>query len=77
MAELDAAMFHLYGLDRADVEYIMETFPIVKRLDEADFGDYRTKVLILKVYDAIQLAIDTRVPYQSPWDSEPLEEEVE
>ena len=30
-AEIDAAMFHLYGVERDDVDYIMETFPIVKR----------------------------------------------
>ncbi|NLX27083.1 MAG: class I SAM-dependent DNA methyltransferase, partial [Lentisphaerae bacterium] len=33
--ELDAAFFHLYGIDNEDdVDYIMETFPIVKRKDE-------------------------------------------
>ena len=30
-AELDAAFFHLYGIERDDVDYIMGTFPIVKR----------------------------------------------
>ena len=34
-AELDAAFFHLYGIERDDVDYIMETFPIVKRKDVA------------------------------------------
>ena len=29
--ELDAAFFHLYGIERDDVDYIMETFPVVKR----------------------------------------------
>ncbi len=29
--ELDAAYFHLYGIDRDDVDYIMDTFPIVQR----------------------------------------------
>ena len=33
--ELDAAFFHLYGIERDDVDYIMETFPIVKRKDVA------------------------------------------
>ena len=32
--ELDAAYFHLYGIARDDVDYIMDTFPIVKRKDE-------------------------------------------
>ena len=64
--ELDAAMFLLFGIARADVEYIMETFPIVKRKDEAAFGSYRTKELILDVYDAMQAAIDDGCAYQSP-----------
>jgi len=76
-AELDAALFHLYGLGREDVEYIMETFPIVKRKDEANCGEYRTKRLILEACDAMQQAIDTGVPYRSPWDSESLGEEDE
>ena len=33
--ELDALYFHLYGIARDDVDYIMETFPIVKRKDIA------------------------------------------
>ncbi|MCL6558091.1 MAG: hypothetical protein K6U74_04675, partial [Firmicutes bacterium] len=49
--ELDAAYFHLYGIGRDDVDYIMETFPIVKRKDEASYGSYRTKEKILELYD--------------------------
>ncbi len=63
--ELDAHMFHLYKLSRSDVDYIMDTFPIVKRKDEAAYGEYRTKRLILEAYDAMQLALDTDVPYTS------------
>ena len=51
--QLDAAMFHLYGLDRDDVDYIMDTFPIVKRNDERAYGEYRTKRAILELYDQI------------------------
>ncbi|RNL87537.1 Eco57I restriction-modification methylase domain-containing protein [Halostreptopolyspora alba] len=50
-AELDALFFHLYGIEREDVDYIMETFPIVKRKDEDRHGTYRTKDLILENYD--------------------------
>lgn len=70
-AELDAAFFHLYGVKRDDVEYIMETFPIVKRKDLAAHGEYRTKRLILEVYDAMQKAIDTRAEYQTILDPPP------
>jgi hypothetical protein len=31
--ELDAVYFHLYGISKEDVDYIMDTFPIVKRKD--------------------------------------------
>ena len=51
-AQLDALYFHLYGIERADVEYIMGTFPIVERKDRARFGCYRTCELILGYYDA-------------------------
>ncbi|GHD17023.1 hypothetical protein GCM10007147_05740 [Nocardiopsis kunsanensis] len=55
-AELDALFFHLYGVDRDDVDYIMETFPIVKRKDVAEYGTYRTKERILEIYDRMAKA---------------------
>jgi len=58
--------FHLFGPGRDDVDYIMQTFPIVKRKDEAAFGSYRTKELILAAYDVMQAAMDGGVPYASP-----------
>lgn len=56
-AELDAAFFHLYGINRDDVDYIMETFPIVKRKDIAAYGSYRTKEAILSIYDEMAEAV--------------------
>lgn len=56
-AELDALMFHLYGVSRADADYILETFPIVKRKDEATHGEYRTKRRILEKYDELGRAL--------------------
>ncbi|SNT48738.1 N-6 DNA Methylase [Streptosporangium subroseum] len=70
-AELDAAFFHLYGVSRDDVDYIIDTFPIVKRKDEATYGEYRTKRLILEIYDAMQDAVDGRKPYQTLLDPPP------
>ncbi|MEU2238365.1 DNA methyltransferase [Streptomyces sp. NPDC018338] len=55
-AELDALFFHLYGINRDDVDYILDTFPIVKRKDEAKYGTYRTKDLILAEYDRMAAA---------------------
>ncbi|MGE0219268.1 Eco57I restriction-modification methylase domain-containing protein [Mycolicibacterium sp.] len=67
-AELDAAFFHLYGIERDDVDYIMETFPIVKRKDIAAHGEYRTKRMILEIYDAMAEAEATGLSYESPFD---------
>ena len=52
-ARLDALYFHLYGLSREDAEYILSTFPIVQREDEAQFGSYRTRDLILAYMNAL------------------------
>ncbi|MBE4740739.1 Eco57I restriction-modification methylase domain-containing protein [Streptomyces caniscabiei] len=54
--ELDALFFHLYGVSREDVDYILDTFPIVRRKDEAKYGTYRTKELILAEYDRMAAA---------------------
>jgi hypothetical protein len=64
-AELDALYFHLYGIARNDVDYILDTFPIVRRKDEAAYGEYRTKRVILEIYDALAEAERTGVPYQT------------
>ncbi|GAA2453722.1 Eco57I restriction-modification methylase domain-containing protein [Streptomyces macrosporus] len=65
-AELDAAFFHLYGLDRDDVEYVMDTFLVVKREDEAAHdGTYRTKELILDIYDRMAEARATGREYRT------------
>jgi hypothetical protein len=71
--ELDAAFFHLYAISRDNLDYIMETFAIVKRKDVAAYGEYRTKRLILDVYDAMQKAIDTDTAYQTILDPPPGE----
>ncbi|KAB2320109.1 restriction endonuclease [Betaproteobacteria bacterium SCN1] len=47
MARLDALFFHLYGLDEADADYVLSTFPIVREQDMKAHGSYRTRDLIL------------------------------
>ena len=49
--ELDALYFKLYGLSREETDYVMETFPIVKRKDIDKHGEYRTKRIILEIFD--------------------------
>ena len=52
-ARLDALYFHLYGLDRDDADYVLSTFPIVRREDEAALGSYRTRDLVLAYMNAL------------------------
>ncbi len=54
-ARLDALFFHLYGLSREEADYILSTFPIVRRHDEAAFeGRFVTRDLILAQMAALQ-----------------------
>ena len=52
-ARLDALYFHLYGLSREDAGYVLDTFPIVRRQDDAQFGSYRTRDLIFAYMNAL------------------------
>lgn len=72
-SELDAALFHLYSIARSDVEFVMDSFPIVQGRDEERHGEYRTKRVILEMYDEMQIAIDTGRPYQTVVDPPPAD----
>ena len=54
----------------------METFPIVKRKDVKAHGEYRTKRVILEIYDEMQQAMETRRPYQTRLDPPPADPRV-
>lgn len=64
-SELDAYYAHLYGLAREELLYILdpcdvfgsdypsETFRIMKERDEQEFGEYRTRRLVLEAFDKL------------------------
>lgn len=58
---------------RDAVAYIMDTFPIVRKNDEKAHGEYRTKRVILEIYDAMAEAIRTGKPYQTRLDPPPAD----
>ena len=58
---------------RDAVAYIMDTFPIVRRKDEEKFSEYRTKRIVLEVYDAMQISIATRETYRTLLDPPPAD----
>ncbi|MEK7711180.1 MAG: SAM-dependent DNA methyltransferase, partial [Planctomycetota bacterium] len=53
-AELDAAYFHLYGLARDEVDYVLDQFQGVVKQDEAHGRPGPIRSAILEAYDALQ-----------------------
>ena len=58
---------------RDAVDHIVETFPIVRRKDETRYGEYRTKRVILDLYDAMLTGAATREPYRTVLDPPPAD----
>ena len=48
--ELDAFFAHLYCISEEELDYILETFPVVKRKDLKMFKEHKTKNMILSFY---------------------------
>ena len=65
-AELDAIFAHLYGLNTEDLRYILdpedvcgkgcinETFRVLKDNELRQYGEYRTKHLVLKAWNKFE-----------------------
>lgn len=56
---------------RHAVEYIMNTFRVLRERDEAAHGHFKTREGILEIYDAMTEAIRTGQPYQTRLDPLP------
>ena len=64
-AELDAYYAHLYGLTRDELRYIVdpqdvmgptfpgETFRVLKKNEMQEYGEFRTRRLVLTAYDQV------------------------
>ena len=66
-AELDSAFFHLYGIERDDMEYMMSTFPILIRKDPGLVDR------VLDAYDRMATAMQTGTSFVSVLDPPPGE----
>ena len=58
------------------MDSIIETFPIVKRKDEKQYGEYRTKRMILEIYDEMKQAMETGEAYRTRLDPPPADPSV-
>lgn len=52
-AEIDARVAHSYKLTRAQYEQLFDHFEVMARVEQANYGEQRTKRLCLEVYDRI------------------------
>ena len=68
-----AALTRCFPTPRDAVAYIMDTFPIVRRKDEVTHREYRTKRIILEIYDAMQASRATGGCYQTRLDPTPAD----
>jgi hypothetical protein len=67
-AETDAAVLHLYSLDRDQAEWLIDSFTVLRKYEEADYGEFRTKRLVLERFDAMTRAKEGEGCYVSPLD---------
>ena len=56
-ADLDAAFLHVYGLTRAEAEHVLDSFPVLRKYEVRDYGEFRTKRLVLEAYDRMAAAM--------------------
>jgi hypothetical protein len=70
-AEIDAAIMHLYGLTPAQVEWLLDTFTVLQKYEEAEFGEFRTKRAVLEIYTEMTKAKRDGRAYQTRLQPEP------
>lgn len=75
-AELNALYFRLYGLDRDEVEWVLDSFIVLRRYEERDLDEFRTKRLVLDRYDATTAAMQSDDGYTRPLDPPPADDRM-
>jgi hypothetical protein len=72
-AEIDAAVLHLYGLNRAQTEWLLDSFTVLRKYEERDQGEFRTKRVVLEIFDEIAKAKETGGTFQTRLDPGPAD----
>jgi hypothetical protein len=63
-ASIDAIVARdIYGLERSELEFVLGTFPTARKYEERDFGEFRSRRLVLEAYDAV---VPRSSPYRPP-----------
>jgi hypothetical protein len=64
-AEIDAAVLHLYRLSPSQAEWLLDSFTVLRKYEERDHDEFRTKRVVLEIYDKLTESIRTGRPYQT------------
>jgi hypothetical protein len=72
-AEIDAAVLQLYQLNRLQAEWLLDSFTVLRKYEERDHNEFRTKRLVLEIYDAIADAMRSGQPYRTRLDPPPAD----
>lgn len=75
-AEVDAAVLHLYGLSREQAEWLIDSFTVLRKYEEREFKEFRTKRMTLERFDAMDTARVSGTVYSSPLDPPAASPEV-
>ena len=72
-AEIDAAVLHLYGLSRTQADWLLDSFTVLRKYEERDHGEFRTKRIVLEIYDEMASAKLTGRAYSTRLDPVPAD----
>ena len=64
-AEINAAALHLYGLNRSQSEWLLDSFTVLRKYEERDHDEFRTKRVVLEIYDEMAAAKQAGRAYQT------------
>lgn len=70
-ADIDACALHLFGLARHQAEWLLDSFTVLRKYEERDHQESRTKRLLLAAYDAIAEGVGNGRAYVSPLEPKP------
>lgn len=70
-AEIDAAVLHLYNLTRHQAEWLLDSFTVLRKYEEAESSEFRTKRMVPGIFDAMVAAQQSGTAYRTALDPPP------
>lgn len=64
---------HLYNLDFEKCQWIIDSFAVLRKYEEIDHGEFRTRRLTLTAYEAMAEAKKLGTTYKSPLNPPPAD----